>query len=309
MSIIVPAYNRSQLLPRALNSIKEQTYENLEIIVVDDGSSEDIKGVVERARDERIRYLRHESNRGVSAARNTGIRSATGHYIGFLDSDDEWLPTKVERQVAALTENARAKVSYCFTEVYSDDDGRIIDAHTFAKQGDILHYALIGNGVEKNWTGLCVLIIELMLSREDLLRVGLFNERYRSHEDWDFLIRLAAAYNFACVPDFLVRGHKHSRGHIISRPEEVVNTRRLMFESHRQLYLADRSATAAFFSDLAYYQGLSGRKGEALLSLSRSMALQPLSREPYLRSALILTGRLIARGPPSGSGNGVQTPH
>jgi glycosyltransferase involved in cell wall biosynthesis len=274
-----------------LASLRGQSYQNIEIIVVDDGSSEDIGGIVEREDDGRIKYLRHKANQGVSAARNTGIKAATGRFIGFLDSDDEWLPTKVERQIEALAKDDRNKVCYCFTEVFSDEVGRVIDAHSFAKQGDILHYALIGNGVERGWTGLCVLVIELMLPREELLRVGLFNERYRSHEDWDFLIRLAARYGFACVPEILVRGHKHSRGHITNNPKDVVDTRRSMFQSHRDLYLADRPAAAAFFLDLAYYQGLMGRRGDALLSLSRSIAFQPMSKAPYLRSALVLMNR------------------
>ena len=294
VSVIVPAYNRSQLLSRALASLGRQSYPNLEIIVVDDGSKEDIEAIVDQTGDDRIGYFRHQLNRGVSAARNTGIKASTGHFISFLDSDDEWLPTKVERQVAALAEDPRSKVCYCFTEVFSDVEGKVIDNHTFAKEGDILHYALIGNGVEKGWTGLCVLIIELLLPREELLQAGPFDERFRSHEDWDLLIRLAAKYRFVCVPEILVRGHKHARGHIANNPMDVVSTRQSMFERHRELYLADHKAAAAFFLDLAYFQGLSGRKGDALLSLARSMAFQPMSRAPYLRSALILRNRQTA---------------
>lgn len=294
VSVIVPSYNRSKLLPRALQSIMGQTYPNLEVVVVDDGSAEDVKGVVDGINDGRIMYLRHDANRGVSAARNTGIAAASGRYIGFLDSDDEWLPRKVEKQLASISKEHGPSVCYCFTEAYSDDQQRLIAVNRFSREGDILHYALIGNGLEKGWTGLCVLVVELLMPREVLLKAGQFDERYRSHEDWELLIRLAADNRFVCVPEVLVRGHKHGMGHIVNRPDDVVRTRRLIFEAHRAQYYADRPAASAFFSALAYYQGLSGRRGEAMLSLARAAAFRPLSKEPYAKAALLSMGRLKA---------------
>ena len=89
VSIIVPVYNRKDLLPRTLASVINQTYKNLEIIVVDDGSSDDIKSVVDSFNDARIKYVRHTENKGLPSARNTGLKTASGDFIAFLDSDDE----------------------------------------------------------------------------------------------------------------------------------------------------------------------------------------------------------------------------
>src|SRR3990167_9420175 len=96
VSVVMPTFNLARLLERALRSALDQTYDNLEIIVVDDASSDDTPDVVKTVQDERVRYIRHETNRGGSAARNTGIRIATGEFIAFLDDDDEWESIKTE---------------------------------------------------------------------------------------------------------------------------------------------------------------------------------------------------------------------
>ena len=105
ISVIIPTYNRVNLLNRAINSVLRQTFSDFEVIVVDDSSEDDTKAVVETLKDPRIRYICHDENRGAAAARNTGIRVSRGEHIAFLDSDDEWLSKKLELQIDALTKN------------------------------------------------------------------------------------------------------------------------------------------------------------------------------------------------------------
>ena len=99
VSVIIPTYNRAHLIGRAIRSVLDQTYQDWELIVVDDASTDDIPGIVKGFTDGRVKYIRHDENKGAAAARNTGIQAARGAYIAFLDSDDEWLPEKLERQV------------------------------------------------------------------------------------------------------------------------------------------------------------------------------------------------------------------
>lgn len=99
VSVILPTYNRAYLLPRAIQSVLDQQYENLELIIVDDGSTDETAAVVVSNADPRIRYVRFEQNRGIGAARHKGVRSARGELIAFIDSDDIWLPGKLERQM------------------------------------------------------------------------------------------------------------------------------------------------------------------------------------------------------------------
>lgn len=102
VSVVIPTYDRAAVLPRAIDSVLGQTVEDLELLVVDDGSTDRAPDVVAGYADDRVRCLRHEQNRGASAARNSGIEAASGDYVAFLDSDDEWLAGKLETQLAVL---------------------------------------------------------------------------------------------------------------------------------------------------------------------------------------------------------------
>ena len=100
VSVIIPTYNRADILPRAVSSALSQTYDDCEIIIVDDCSTDHTRETVSAWSEERIRYIRHAENRRQSGALNTGIDNARGQYVAFLDDDDEWVPTKLERQFA-----------------------------------------------------------------------------------------------------------------------------------------------------------------------------------------------------------------
>src|SRR5712692_9764325 len=113
-SVITPTYNRADFLRVAIASVLNQTFQDLEIIVVDDASSDRTAEVVRRFTDELIKYIRHDINKGGSAARNTGIKNSTGAYVAFLDDDDEWLPEKLGMQVDLL-ENSPAEVGGVYT--------------------------------------------------------------------------------------------------------------------------------------------------------------------------------------------------
>ena len=102
ISVVTPTYNRAHLVARAIRSVLNQAYQDFELIVVDDASTDNTEPVVRGFRDPRIRYVRHNENRGGSAARNTGIELCQGEYIAFLDADDEWLPGKLEHQLGVF---------------------------------------------------------------------------------------------------------------------------------------------------------------------------------------------------------------
>ena len=105
VSVIIPTYNRAEFLRLAITSVLNQTFQDFEIIVVDDASEDHTHEVMNNLNDKRIKYIRHEVNKRVSAARNTGVLHSSGDYIAFLDDDDEWLPSKLQRQVALLEDS------------------------------------------------------------------------------------------------------------------------------------------------------------------------------------------------------------
>ncbi len=131
VSIIVPTYNRAQLLPRAIRSVLRQTYANFELLIVDDGSTDETAAVVARAfSDPRITYWRLPNNSGVGAARNHGLEQARGRFIALLDSDDEWHPEKLELQVQALESAPDPTHSACYCAyIYNHGRGNKIKPH------------------------------------------------------------------------------------------------------------------------------------------------------------------------------------
>ncbi|HUT64710.1 MAG TPA: glycosyltransferase family 2 protein [Spirochaetota bacterium] len=116
VSVIIPAYNRAHYIKRAIESVKAQTYRGFEIVVVDDGSTEDLRSVVSLCGPD-IRYIRHERNLGSAEARNRGIREARGQFVAFLDSDDIWLPEKLDRQVNHILSQPEPYNTVCYCQV------------------------------------------------------------------------------------------------------------------------------------------------------------------------------------------------
>jgi glycosyltransferase involved in cell wall biosynthesis len=202
ISTIIPAYNREQFIERAVQSVLAQTMADLEVIVVDDCSTD---GTAGRAAglaqvDSRVRLLQQTSNMGAQAARNRGIREARGHYIAFLDSDDEWLPEKLERQLSLFERaNSRLGVVYAgFRQVYAD--GRApVEALPFAR-GDVYRTALSGWIADMN---------TLLVRRDVLEKAGPLDESVRAFQEWALCIQLSKTCDFDYVSAPLAVYHLH----------------------------------------------------------------------------------------------------
>lgn len=204
VSVIIPTYNRAQLVCRAIRSVLGQSYGDFEILVVDDASTDDTEAKVKALGDTRIRYLRQRENQDVSAARNRGMRAARGQFIAFLDSDDEWLPEKLELQLRVMRK-APQTVGLVYTgEIARHDDGseRIrLPVH----RGDVLEALLLLNITGAGSTS--------VLMRRDVVRVvGFFDETIPAMEDYDYWIRVARFYQFDFVNQPLVRYYEDQRG-------------------------------------------------------------------------------------------------
>lgn len=182
VSIIIPAYNQAHYLGRAIQSALAQTHSDLEVIVVDDGSTDDTAAVAQGFADPRLRYV-YQVNRGLSAARNTGLRHASGDFVSFLDSDDQFLPHKLELLLAELERYPEAGLA-AGQAIPVDPDGQPI-GQVFAKglPAEAAHW-LLGNPLH---------VGSVLLRRAWQTRVGYFDESLRSYEDWDLWLRLARA--------------------------------------------------------------------------------------------------------------------
>lgn len=184
VSVIVPAYNTAEFITETLNSVFQQTFINFEVIVVNDGSpdSEKLEHVLEPFQS-RIIYLKQE-NRGLAGARNTAIRQARGQYLAFLDSDDAWLPTYLEKQIEFLEQNPGLDAVYC--------DSRCFGDLRFAGQTFMQLCPSVGPvTLESLIVSRCQVCASCTVARhQSVVDAGLFDEQLRSAEDWDLWIRM-----------------------------------------------------------------------------------------------------------------------
>lgn len=200
ISVIIPTYNRLELVQRAVKSVLEQSFSAREIIVVDDGSTDGTPEVLESLFPD-IRVIRHERNRGVSAARNTGIKASLSPLIAFLDSDDYWLPGKLDSQVKFFSNNPDAVI--CQTrEIWVRNGRRVNPAKKHIKpSGDIFEASL----------ELCLVSPSAVMIRRSLFEaVGLFDEDLPVCEDYDLWLRISSGHPVNLIEkDFLVREGGH----------------------------------------------------------------------------------------------------
>ncbi len=191
VSVVIPTHNRAALLARAVRSVLEQTYHNLEVIVVDDASRDDTQEMIESCHDDRIVYLKHAESRGGSAARNTGITSARGDFIAFLDDDDEWLPRKLACQMERFRENPQAGAVYTGFIWVEWEKERIVDVQIPRKRGYLFDDLMVENVVGTPST--------VVIRRECFDGIGLFDESLWSSEDIDMWRRLSGSCYFDYV--------------------------------------------------------------------------------------------------------------
>lgn len=192
VSVVIPTYNRAHSISMAIRSVLDQTYQDFEVIIVDDGSIDNTEEIVKSFEDERIEYIRHTKNRGASAARNTGIKVAKGEYIAFQDSDDEWVPDKLELQVKAF-DNASSEVGIVYSGFYrieADKKIYIPGNHVVQKDGNIHSELLKGNFVGTP---------AVLIKKECFKNNRYFNEALPALEDWELWIELSKYFEFKYI--------------------------------------------------------------------------------------------------------------
>jgi glycosyltransferase involved in cell wall biosynthesis len=210
VSVIIRAYNRGYIIAEAIDSALRQSYSDVEIVVVDDGSTDNTQEVVEGFRSGKIRYVRHQQNRGVGVACNTGIAASTGEAVALLDSDDLWAPDKLEKQMRLLATHPEVGAIFCDVKIQSAMEF-IPSLARFAKAFPVPIRKLPA-GAEYTFSlrqmYLCLLEdvpikpSTILMRRDAVMQAGQFRE-VRSGEDWDFFLRLSRTSPFGYVDEVL----------------------------------------------------------------------------------------------------------
>ncbi|KTG11014.1 hypothetical protein AUR64_07560 [Haloprofundus marisrubri] len=277
VSVVLPTYDRPAYLRAAVESVFEQTYDAVELLVVDDHSPRPAAPVVdEMDHDGRhtVRVIRHDENRGGSAARATGIRAATGEYIAFLDDDDEWLPTKLEKQVAVMDAHPKVGLVYTGTQVI-DGNGDELESIRPVSHGDITKTLLCQNVIGS--------FSKVMVRRSLVEEVGTPDERFPSWQDLEWYIRLSRHCSVAGIREPLIRYQTDSPGRITDDVDDALVSRRLFVEKfdplareHGRLFARKFRAWAAYrVGRLLVMHGEFDRARPLLVSATRLYPFEP----------------------------------
>jgi len=202
VSVIIPAYNQAKYLRDAIDSVLNQTFQDLEIIIVDDGSIDETRDVVFSYNHTRITYI-HQKNKGLSSARNTGIKASIGNYLAFLDADDLFLPNKIENQIIALDNNP-SLILVLSGWGFVDENGSIISKiRPWGKNPNL--------DLESWLIGIPFVIHGALFRRDCFETIGMFDATLTGSEDWDLFIRIASSkYLMAWTKQILCSYRIHS---------------------------------------------------------------------------------------------------
>lgn len=275
VSVIIPAYNAEAFIVDTVNSALNQTYQDLEVIVVDDGSKDGTVAALQPF-GHRIRVHR-QANGGVAKARNTGVGLASGSWIAFLDADDLWLPSKLERQLAV------SSAPMLFTDRFNigaRGDLPELQSDVTPMHGGDVFVALMREG---NF----ITNTSVMLRRALFEKMGGFYTGLNGTEDWDLWIRIAEQHEIGFVPEPLVRYRFHPGGlsrnfvkmgrermQVISRGLALPRGRQLDWRTRRQIW-------SETWRTNGYEAGRAGARTRALLDYARAAAAWPLELQPY----------------------------
>ena len=195
VSVIIPTYNSSRTIRETLQSVFSQTYSDFEILLINDGSTDNLMEVLKCFQDSRLQILNYE-NGGLSVARNRGIDRASGEYLTFLDADDLWSPDKLESHVNALDNaqktNPKAGVVYSWSYLLDDESNTYYISHSLRDEGNVLTKILEGNLVANGSNP--------MITREAIDSVGYFDSDFQGASDWEYWIRLAQQWDYILIP-------------------------------------------------------------------------------------------------------------
>ncbi|MCS3935203.1 glycosyltransferase involved in cell wall biosynthesis [Salinibacter ruber] len=274
VSVIIPTHNRPNLLPRALASVFAQTFHRFECFVVDDGSSCDVRSVVDRVGDDRVKYLSHSSSRGASAARNTGIEASNAKYVAFLDDDDEWRPSKLRKQVD-LFEESPPGVGLIYTWMnYYKEGGKLYRTHSPTFEGHVFPYVF-----DEQRIGGCPTLLVL---RNVVENVGGFDEGLPRGNDGDFIRRVCKRCKVRCIPEVLVNVFIEHGEKRISNNDEKGLLRGIKSHKSKLRKFPDECEkyprrTANIYASIASNYAKMGRWRESKSNYLKAIRMAPIS--------------------------------
>jgi glycosyltransferase involved in cell wall biosynthesis len=281
ISVVIPTFNRAELLTGAIRSVLNQTFQDFEVLIVDDGSSDTTPDVVKSFDDNRIHYVRHTAPRGGAAARNTGIARAGGEYVAFLDDDDEWFPHKLASQMAVMRRSEpEVAAIYSGYFIVERATGRVCGRMTPKAKGDLSAELLANNPIGGT---------SCMLVKKDCLeKVGCFDESLPSFQDRDLWIRLSREFRFDYVEEPLLNYYVHPKK-VWTNFDALLQGLEIMLAKYGTAVAFRKASSKRYlFCGIKLCERNEFTKGRR--ALRRAVALNPYALKPYFYLLLALLG-------------------
>jgi len=289
VTVIIPTYNRAHLLGRSIKSVLGQTYRDIELIVVDDCSTDNTEEVIRSFSDERLLSFRLNENSGSPAApTNKGIEAARGEYIAIQDSDDEWLPRKLEKQMDVF-KKVSLEVAVVYTDVWrireNGEKEYNPSPHIMPEDGIIyrkaLGYRLEGIGTQT-----------LLIRKECFSKTGLFDEKLHMYIDTELLIRMSKYYYFYHLQEPLVNYFETPGSMVLnSNFESWILARKLILEKHFEDIRKSRRLLATHYFSIGHHLYSRGEFRQARDYLMKSSLTYPLNIKILILACMSLISR------------------
>jgi len=251
VSVILPTFNRAYIVKRAIDSVLDQRYKNLELIIIDDCSTDNTKKVVQSYSDKRVKYIVNAHNLGGAGSRNEGIKIAKGAFIAFQDSDDEWLPQKLEEQISILDQSPD-EIGAIYCNFHSASDQKIHIYHSSKKEGDIHQELLVANFIT---------LPSLVVRKQSLKIVGLFDPDLPRLQDWDLLLRLSQRYKIGYTDKILLKTY-FSPDSITAKSTAYTKALGMILDKYKEEFTRNKKIYAKHLFNLA--NNLSYEPGSAM---------------------------------------------
>ena len=283
VSVVIATYNRADFLRTAIVSVLSQTFQDFEIVVVDDASQDHTCKVIHDFHEKKIRYIKHDVNKGIAAVRNTGLLNSTGKYIAYLDDDDEWLPKKLQVQVDLL-EGRPTKVGLVYSGYLriNRTTGEIERQYLPQKMGKIVNNVLVPNWIKTTSNPL--------IRKECFDEVGLFDETLSPCEDWDMWNRISKKnFHFEYIKEILFKYYVHNKPQATKNVLFVKDSYDKMLNKYGNIMPLRRIVGRRYVSiGATYCYNYNNREGKDLIL--RGIFLFPYDIRHYVYLLLSLAG-------------------
>lgn len=291
VSVVLTSYHHARYLQRAIESVLAQTLPDIEVVAIDDASTDESPAILQRYAD-RVKVLLHAQNRGTYASLNEGIEMTTAPYIAILNSDDAWLPTKLEQQVAILEGDAQVGLVHTAVQ-FIDAENRPIEGNPL---GVRFHPNPQGNLFPELLTRNLFITSSVMFRRECIERCGRFEERLFGMGDWDLWLRIAEHYTIGYVPERLTLYRVHGQNTMYQRERMLEDDlwvheeriRKRIPELLRRDGWRMRHSIGVALAALGVLYAMRGQKREARQAFLQSLQYCPLRPKTYWRLLSVL---------------------